>query len=375
MGLPQLLNGFVWGWIIALVALGLNLIYGILGIVNVAHGTFYMLGAVCALVLLPYVGFWGALVGSVLLVALIGAVAERIVLRPLLAQPTMTILATFGILLVIEQTVALTFGLSNRAMPAPLESLLDVGAVTYPGYRILVAVFAVLSIIGLELFLKRTRWGSWIRAVSQQPELALVQGVPAPLVYSMTFALGTGLAALAGALTAPIIGVHYLMGVDIVILAFVVVIVGGVGNLWGSVVVAIGAAELENLLTLLTRPTAARMITFLCLGAAAGLSAPGHLWRAHVVAPYAKRFAAKNASAKVRLWRLALLILAAILSSGHAPPNFARLLDLFCRRNSALDYLCPKLQSALWLYGIAQFGAIGLFDHWRIRHCSALALF
>ncbi len=266
MGLPQLLNGFVWGWIIALVALGLNLIYGILGIVNVAHGTFYMLGAVFALVLLPHVGFWGALVGAVLLVAVIGAVAERIVLRPLLAQPTMTILATFGILLAVEQTVALTFGLSNRAMPVPLEAQLHVGAVTYPGYRILVAVFALLSIIGLELFLKRTRWGSWIRAVSQQRELALVQGVPAPLVYSMTFALGTGLAALAGALTAPIIGVHYLMGVDIVILAFVVVIVGGVGNLWGSVVVAIGAAELENLLTLLTRPTAARMITFLVLG-------------------------------------------------------------------------------------------------------------
>lgn len=264
--MAQLLNGFVWGWIIALVALGLNLIYGILGIVNVAHGTFYMLGAVIVLLLLPYLGFWAALIAAVCLVALIGAIAERIVLRPLLDRSVMTILATFGILLAFEQTVALTFGLSNRAMPDPVGTQLHLGTITYPTYRVVVAIFAVLSILGLELFLKRTRWGSWIRAVSQHRELALVQGVPAPLVYSMTFALGAGLAALAGGLTAPIIGVHYLMGVDIVILAFVVVIVGGVGNLWGSVAVAIGAAEFENLLMLLTRPTAARMITFLILG-------------------------------------------------------------------------------------------------------------
>lgn len=265
MILPALLNGFVWGWITALVALGLNLIYGILGIVNVAHGTYYMLGAVFALVLQPFLGFWGAIAVAVLLVAIIGALSERLVLRPLFEQPTMTILATFGILLALEQTVALTFGLSSRSMADPLGSQFRLGATTYPNYRLLVAVCAVVAIVGLDVFLKRTRWGTWIRAVSQNRELAAVQGVPAPLVYSLTFALGTGLAALAGGLTAPIIGVHYLMGVDIVILAFVVVIVGGVGNLWGSVVVAIGAAEVENLLTLVTRPTAARMITFVIL--------------------------------------------------------------------------------------------------------------
>lgn len=263
--LPALFNGFVWGWMTALVALGLNLIYGILGIVNVAHGTFYMLGAVLALVLLPYLGFGGAIVAAVLLVAMIGALTERIVLRPLLAQPTMTILATFGILLFLEQSVALTFGLSSRTMPDPLGTQFQLGATTYPSYRIMVAICAVLCIVGVELFLKQTRWGSWIRAVSRQRELAAVLGVPVPLVYSLTFALGTGLAALAGGLTAPIIGVHYLMGVNIVIFAFVIVIVGGVGNLWGSVVVAIGAAGVENLLTLLTRPTAARMIVYLIL--------------------------------------------------------------------------------------------------------------
>lgn len=263
--LPALLNGIVWGWITALVALGLNLIYGILGIVNVAHGTFYMLGAVLALVLQPYLGFGGAIVGAVVLVALIGALSERIILRPLIEQPVMTILATFGILLAFEQSVALTFGLSSRAMSDPLGTQFRFGATTYPSYRLLVALCAVVCVVAMELFLQRTVWGSWIRAVSQNRELAAVQGVPAPVVYSLTFAMGTGLAALAGGLTAPIIGVHYLMGVDIVILAFVVVIVGGVGNLWGSVVVAIGAAGTENLLTLITRPTAARMITFLIL--------------------------------------------------------------------------------------------------------------
>jgi len=170
--LPALLNGFVWGWITALVALGLNLIYGILGIVNVAHGTFYMLGAVLALVLQPYVGFWGAIALAVLLVALIGALSERIVLRPLFEQPTMTILATFGILLAFEQTVALTFGLSSRSMADPLGTQFTFGSTTYPNYRLLVAFCAVVCILGLELFLKRTRWGTWIRAVSQNGLLA-----------------------------------------------------------------------------------------------------------------------------------------------------------------------------------------------------------
>lgn len=265
-GLAQLLNGFVWGWIVALMALGLNLIYGILGIVNVAHGTFYMLGAVIAWTLLPYLGFWGALIVAPLIVAVMGALAERIVLRPLLVQPVMTILATFGILLTLEQAVALTFGPTTRSMVDPLGWTLDLGATAYPGYRVVVALCAMLSVGGLELFLKRTRWGSWVRAVSQHHELALVQGVPVPWVYSLAFALGSALAALAGVLTAPIIGVHYLMGLDIVILAFVVVIIGGTRSLWGTVLISIGAAEMENLLTLITRPTAARMVTFLVLG-------------------------------------------------------------------------------------------------------------
>ncbi len=266
IGLSQLLNGFVWGWIVALTALGLNLIYGILNIVNVAHGTFYMLGAVTALVLIPYLGFWGALIVAPLLVAVVGIICERIVLRPLLSQPTMTILATFGILLALEQLVALTFGPTGRPMADPLNWKINLGSSVYPGYRLVVALCAIISVVALDLFLKRTRWGSWVRAVNQNHELALVQGVPVPTVYSLTFALGTALAALAGVLVAPIVGVHYLMGLDIVILAFVVVIVGGPGNLWGTVVVSIGAAEIQNLLTLVTRPTAARMITLLLLG-------------------------------------------------------------------------------------------------------------
>ncbi|MEM7533277.1 MAG: branched-chain amino acid ABC transporter permease [Chloroflexota bacterium] len=264
--LIQLLNGFLWGWIIALVALGLNLIYGILGIVNVAHGTFYMLGAVVALTLLPYVGFWGALIAAVIIVAIIGVACERVVLRPLLNNPVMTILATFGLLLALEQTVALTFGPTARAMTDPLGWTFELDGTTYSGYRVVVALCAVITIIGVELFLQRTRWGSWIRAVNQNHELAAVQGVPVPQVYSLTFGLGTGLAALAGVLVAPIVGVHFTMGFNIIILAFVVVIVGGTGSLWGTVLVAIGAAELENLLILITRPTAARMITFIVLG-------------------------------------------------------------------------------------------------------------
>lgn len=267
---PLLVNGIAWGWIVALIALGLNLIYGIMGIINVAHGTLYMLGAVCAwwIMQTTWGSFWWGLFLAPLAVGCLGMVLERLVLRPIVEQPVMTILATFGIMLALEQATLLTFGPSNQVIADPLGwRWQPTGQVVIAGYRLFVAACALVTVLALALFLKYTRYGTWIRAVSQYRELALVQGIPVSLVYTLAFGLGSALAALAGVLHAPIVSVSYLMGLDILMLAFIVVIVGGTGSLLGTAVISLVASVLQNLLVLAVTPTVASMLTLGALAA------------------------------------------------------------------------------------------------------------
>ncbi len=263
----QALNGLVWGWIVALMSVGLNLIYGVLGVINVAHGAFYMLGAVLGWLVAQHFGFWIALLLAPPAVALIGAAAERLTLRPLIGKPVMTILATFGLMLIAQQVVLLTFGTSVQRMSAPFRGALWLGSVPYPSYRLFVAGVSVLVMLALWAFLHRTRFGTWVRAVRQNPELALGLGIPVPRVYSLAFGLGAGLAALAGVLTAPLVSVSAYMGLDILILAFLVVIVGGVGSLGGAALVAVLARVTEGVLSAWIQPTEAQLVTLLLLGA------------------------------------------------------------------------------------------------------------
>ena len=248
------LNGFVWGWILALMALGLNLIYGILRIVNFAHGALYMLGAVLAWALWPLLGFWGALIVAPLLVGVLGLGVERLVLRPIEGRPLMSIIATFALMLIIQQTVLLSFGGGQQQLSDPWSWSFPLFGLRYPGYRLFVALLAMLSVSGLWLFLQRTQVGRWVRAVSSDGELAAGLGLPVPLVYGLAFGLGSYLAALAGVLVAPIVSVDYLMGFDVLIPAFMIVIVGGAGSLGGSLLVALALGEAENLLPFLAQP-------------------------------------------------------------------------------------------------------------------------
>ena len=262
----QVLNGFVWGWILALISLGLSLIFGLLQIINIAHGTLYMLGAVFSWYLLQWTGsFWVTLIGAPLLVGLLGMALERTLLRPVEKNPVMTIIATFALLLIFQQTVFLTFGGSARRIPEPFGFQVSLGQFGYSGYRLVVAGIAVVVLAGVWIFLHKTRAGLWIRAVKQDKEMALALGIPVSTVYTLTFGLGACLAALSGVLAAPIVAVDFRMGIDIIISAFIVVIIGGVGSLKGSVISALLVGELIGIASIFLAPTMAQIVALLVM--------------------------------------------------------------------------------------------------------------
>jgi len=264
----QLLNAFVWSWVVGLIALGLNLVYGVLRVINVAHGAFYMLGAVAAWAVIQASAPLGWANGLSFLLALavaplaVGALAwliERWALRPIIDRPILTIIATFGLMLVLEQTVQELIP-SVRTIAPPIADSIPLLGLRYPIYRLVVAGLALATMLAVGLVLARTRFGLWAQAVRQNRELALSSGVPAPRVYGQAFGLGSALAALAGVLTAPIVTVDAQMGLDILIDSFTVVIVGGLGSLSGAVVAAFIYRMSEGLLSVWTDPVLARAL-------------------------------------------------------------------------------------------------------------------
>ncbi|MBI1730707.1 branched-chain amino acid ABC transporter permease [Candidatus Acetothermia bacterium] len=267
-----LLNGFVWGWILALLALGLSLIYANLKWLNLAHGAFYMLGGMLVWKLQDSLGFWLALPISVLAAGAFGVISEWLIFRPI-HDPKRLLLAAIGLMLALQELAAIAFGRTPQSVINPLPGAIGFLDKQFPVYWLVVAASAALVLTALWIFLRRTRPGLWMRAVGQERELALSLGIPVPLVYTATFGLGTALAALAGGLIAPIIGVHPYMGLEILVLALVVVIIGR--SPWGSVGIALLISELENLLPVVTQaltgeaisPTLARVsILTLLLG-------------------------------------------------------------------------------------------------------------
>ena len=264
----QGLNGLTWGLILALMALGLSLIYGVLRIINVAHGALYTVGAVLAWALTPLVGFSAALALAAFGVGLLGALLELAVLRPVEEKPVLTIIITFGLLLVLEHLILLSLGGAPRALPLPraLQFSIPLFGLRYPGYRVVVAGLALLASGGLWLVLHRTRLGLQVRAIAQSRELARALGLPVRKVYALTFGLGAALAGLAGALTAPLISVSYRMGEPVLVTAFIVVIVGGLGSLGGALLASIAFGLLTGLFAIWTTPTLAQVLALAALG-------------------------------------------------------------------------------------------------------------
>ena len=262
----QTVNGIVTGMILALIASGLTLIFGIMDVVNFAHGELFMLGAYVGFVVFTATGFWLALIGSSFIVAILGAAMQIVALRPLIGRdPLNTILATFGISLILQNYALWQFGPVVRKIPEPITSHFTLFYLQYPWYRILIAALSAVIIGGFWLFLKYGKFGIWIRATAQDRVMAQAMGIPVPLVYTGVFAIGAAMAAASGVLFAPMVGVNHTMGLDWVLKAFIVVVVGGMGNLGGSIVAAIFISLLESYATIWLDPSQAVIVSFVVL--------------------------------------------------------------------------------------------------------------
>ena len=273
MGIPieqmliQTVNGVVTGMILALVASGLTLIFGIMDVVNFAHGELFMLGAYVGVIILAATGdFWIALVAATLVIALLGAAIYLTTLRPLLGRdPLYTILATFGISLVLQNYALWQFGPVARKIEEPFTGQFTLFYLAYPWYRVVIALLSAAIIGALWLFLKFGTWGIWIRATMQDRVMAQAMGIPVPWVLTAVFAIGAGMAAASGVLFGPLVGVNHAMGVDWVLKAFIVVVVGGMGNLAGSIAAAIFISLLEAYASLWVSPAQAVIVSFIVL--------------------------------------------------------------------------------------------------------------
>jgi branched-subunit amino acid ABC-type transport system permease component len=265
--LIQTVNGIVAGMILALVASGLTLIFGIMDVVNFAHGELFMMGAYIGVVVLAATGnFWLAFVVSTLIVAALGAAAQVLTLRPLIGRdPLNTILATFGISLILQNYALWQFGPTSRKLEQPITSSFTLFYLEYPWYRIVIALLSGAIIGGFWLFLKHSKFGVWIRATTQDRVMAQAMGIPVPLVYTGVFALGAAMAAASGVLFGPLGSINHTMGLEWVLKAFIVVVVGGMGNFGGSIVAAIFISLLEAYASIWVSPAQAVIVSFVVL--------------------------------------------------------------------------------------------------------------
>jgi len=265
--LIQVVNGIVSGMILALVASGLTLIFGIMEVVNFAHGELFMLGAYVGTTMIVATGnFWLALVVASVTIGLLGAVIQVTTLRPLLGRdPLTTILATFGISLVLQNWALYKFGPVARKIQEPFTGQFTLFYLQYPWYRIAIALLSAAIIGALWLFMKYGRYGIWIRATTQDRVMAQAMGIPVPLVHTLVFAIGAAMAAASGVLFGPLVGVNHAMGLDIILKAFIVVVVGGMGNLGGSILASIFISLLEAYAALIVSPAQAVIVSFVAL--------------------------------------------------------------------------------------------------------------
>lgn len=245
----QALNGLAYGVLLFLLSVGLTLIFGMLDVVNLAHGSFYMLGAYAGLALIAATGnFWLALVLAPIVVGGLGALVERTCLRPLYRRPPLDqVLLTFGLIYLFEDLVKWVWGGRIRSIPSPAlfsESVNIAGAIV-PSYRLFVIGFGLLMALGLWLVIERTRLGAIIRAGVFDAEMTAGLGINIHRVFTGVFAFGTALAALSGVIAGPIQSAYPAMGSEILVRTLIVVVVGGLGSLKGSLAgsLIIGQAE------------------------------------------------------------------------------------------------------------------------------------
>ena len=263
------LEGLVTAAVLALTALGLSLVFGVMRVVNVAHGEFFMLGAVLAWAVAtflgghPAFGFLAALIIAPLIVGAVALIAERLVLRRLNYNPEATIVATIGMLYIIQQLALSFYGPEARPVEAPFNYRILLPWFGYSGYKLFVIAASALLLAATWFVLTRTRIGLVMRATQYDSETAQAFGIPVDRVYAGVFALGAMLAAVAAVLIVPISQAHYLMGRDPLLLSFIVVIIGGLGSLRGTVVAALLIGVSDGVISVFFSPTLAKIIATL----------------------------------------------------------------------------------------------------------------
>jgi branched-chain amino acid transport system permease protein len=267
--LGQLMLGLVNGSFYAMLSLGLAVIFGLMRVVNFAHGAFYALGAFAALLALQHlgIGYWAALALAPLAVSVLGVVAERLFLRHLYRlDPLYGLLLTFGLALVVEGTLHQLFGASGESYPVPaaLQGVLNLGFMILPIYRAWVIVASVVVCFTTWFVIERTRLGATLRAATENAPLLQAFGVNVPLLVAATYGGGVALAALAGVLSAPVILVSPDMGSSLVVVVFAVVVIGGMGSIFGSIVSGLALGVIEGF-TKVIYPEASNIVVFLIM--------------------------------------------------------------------------------------------------------------
>jgi branched-chain amino acid transport system permease protein len=265
----QLLIGLINGSFYALLSLGLAVIFGLLNIINFAHGAQYMMGAFVAYFLLQYagLGYWWALLIAPVIIALFGIVVERITLKRLYHLDHLYgLLLTFGFALIIQGVFRHPFGSSGLPYPIPgaLEGGRSLGFMFLPNYRAWVIVFSLGVCFATWFVIERTRLGAYLRAATENPTLVRAFGINVPRMITLTYGFGVGLAALAGVLAAPIYQVNPLMGADLIIVVFAVVVIGGMGSIAGSIITGFTLGLVEGL-TKVFYPEASNTVIFVIM--------------------------------------------------------------------------------------------------------------
>jgi branched-chain amino acid transport system permease protein len=267
--LLALMEGLVTAAVLALAAAGLSLVFGVMRVVNVAHGEFYMLGAVLAWAVTtlipgpPALAFLAAVIIAPLLVAALAAAADGLILKRLNYDPEATIVATIGLLYILQQAALSLYGPNANPVTAPFQWRIQLPWFGYSGYKLFVVFAAGLVLLALWAFMTRTKAGLIMRATQVDRMTAQAFGINVDRVYMGTFALGAGLAALAGVLVVPIQQAQYLMGHDPLLLSFIVVIIGGLGSLRGTLIAALFIGLSDGVISMFFTPTLAKILATL----------------------------------------------------------------------------------------------------------------
>ncbi|CAN7716441.1 branched-chain amino acid ABC transporter permease [Variovorax sp. LjRoot175] len=255
---PQAINGASIGVAVVLMALGLTIIFGLLDVINMAHGEFYAIGAYAAVALLAVgLPFWWALALTPVLMAVVGYACERVLIQRVFhsrERHTLTLLLTFGLAIILEDVLKLAFGANPLRLESPIAGATEMFGLFFPNYRLFLMAFGAVVIGAVWLVVFRTRLGAMVRAAAFDRHMAASLGVPVGVVYAGTFAFGVALAALAGVLLAPIYSVFPTMGRDFVLIAFSVVIIGGMGSIKGAVVAGLLLTQVQSISSLYISP-------------------------------------------------------------------------------------------------------------------------